>query len=1010
MWCVSAPVLAFNHPEIEWRSVTSKHFVINFYDQTEPALYAAWRIAEEAYAELAPLYEYESERKIALTLADYEDYSNGWADWLSGAIMIWIPDARFELRGNTTWLRNVITHELAHIMSLAQRRKLQMLDWTLSLSYSSPSVGAALQHPFARMTFIPPWLAEGVAQLGAERMNGDRWDARRDMVLRCAVLNDRHLSLPEMSHFNHDGVGNEMVYDHGYSFASYIVQRMGEEAFYQMFVSAGSERFDFEEYFELKTGVSLERMYGQWLDSVETAAKQKTPESPTVVHSVWEKGSLNALPRVSPDGKHWGWLTNHRDDGYRTDLVIAKLGSSRPVNRIAYAQTAWCFSADGMKVYYVKARRTDRHGSTYNDLYVTDIDGGAERRLTHSARIYDVAAAPDGSGLVVTRYSEGAFGLFRCSLAGDNFAMLVEGRRGEPFVAPSFNPANASELVVARIVRGQSDIMRVDVTNGTVEPLLSSPRQEETPFWADDGRIYFNADYEGIHNIYSVASDGSDPRRHSQVAGGAFAPVRTPDGELLCAEYVSRGYRIGRFEPQKLEIPAIDSPQVAFQGLPEPKGEVKIRSVRYRPKLLRPFWQMETFLDVYVDEVDPAAERYHLGMAGMGLAMYRTDAIDKKWLTLGGYAALQGGIAYYEDTTDLGTDSAMSIRRRQWHETRFDKLRRDKQRSPEALLGSGRPTAAVTYQSYRTQGAFPFGGSDSTADDDEGGGSWFGPSMLLIPYAYYENASLSPTLGFVIQGAMPIGMGGSMPQYIMAQPFLQWHVVRDLYLGLSPYGEVWPAYGFSYYVSAPLWLQLLTYSYYEEDWHYTMRGITSLMVEIGPHVFPADSALGEGAAVEAMVGGLTFTTGIPIARSASFVIDASVSGVNANEPFVSALLGDSALSDIYGQGSLGTRMVFPIVKEINRGGKTYADALYGAVYYRGDVAANRTFAEEAHREDVEQILVDPDHTPHASVAHTVGAQLAMGTYKYYDFYRTLTLDVSYELLRGTIRVDAGYTF
>ena len=97
---LAATAAAFNHPEIKWESVTSEHFIINYYDRTEPLVYAAWKISEQAYDVLSKLFDYEPMDKIALSLADYDDFSNGFAEWTAANIMIWIPDSRFAVARN----------------------------------------------------------------------------------------------------------------------------------------------------------------------------------------------------------------------------------------------------------------------------------------------------------------------------------------------------------------------------------------------------------------------------------------------------------------------------------------------------------------------------------------------------------------------------------------------------------------------------------------------------------------------------------------------------------------------------------------------------------------------------------------------------------------------------------------------------------------------------------------------------------------------------------------------
>ena len=55
--CGVGVVHAFNHPEIEWKSVSTANFVINYYDKTEPAVYATWKIAEESFEVVSALFD-----------------------------------------------------------------------------------------------------------------------------------------------------------------------------------------------------------------------------------------------------------------------------------------------------------------------------------------------------------------------------------------------------------------------------------------------------------------------------------------------------------------------------------------------------------------------------------------------------------------------------------------------------------------------------------------------------------------------------------------------------------------------------------------------------------------------------------------------------------------------------------------------------------------------------------------------------------------------------------------
>ena len=102
------------------------------------------------------------------------------------------------------------------------------MDWSLGLQYMSPNVNVAYIEPVALTTFFPMWFSEGTAQLRAEQMGSDCWDSRRDMILRCAALNNTMLSLDEMGHFTHDIIGSEMVYNQGYAFTKYLETKIGK--------------------------------------------------------------------------------------------------------------------------------------------------------------------------------------------------------------------------------------------------------------------------------------------------------------------------------------------------------------------------------------------------------------------------------------------------------------------------------------------------------------------------------------------------------------------------------------------------------------------------------------------------------------------------------------------------------------------------------------------------------------------------------------------------------------
>ena len=120
-----SPTIGQNHPELDWQVLETRHFRILFHQGLEGAAAQAADIAETAYGPVTQLYRYEPDGKVRIILKDFDDYANGGAYYYLDVIEIWTTalDHDFDMRGTTSWLSNVITHEFVHIISLGAARK-----------------------------------------------------------------------------------------------------------------------------------------------------------------------------------------------------------------------------------------------------------------------------------------------------------------------------------------------------------------------------------------------------------------------------------------------------------------------------------------------------------------------------------------------------------------------------------------------------------------------------------------------------------------------------------------------------------------------------------------------------------------------------------------------------------------------------------------------------------------------------------------------------------------------
>ncbi|MBD3321622.1 MAG: hypothetical protein GF350_11060 [Chitinivibrionales bacterium] len=1003
---------AFNHPEIEWKTVSTRHFYIHFYDRTRSAVYAAAKIAEESYGPLARMYRFAFNNRIHISLASYEDKANGLAGWTEDNIMIWLPDARMDMRSNTTWLRNVITHELAHIISL-RKRGFQLLALVPGFSYTSPSHAIDAHGIIPATQFFPPWFVEGIAQRESERQGHDCWGSRRDMVLRCAVLGGSYLTLQEMGAFNHNSMENEMVYNQGYSFVKHIEAQFGAGKIADICSEGRGLDFggaSFNRTFRRATGKSLRNVYDAWIDSLENVYQARdsrmTKDSGTIL---WNKGFFSTVPRVCAETGQHGFLTNHKSDRFRTDLVLFGSGAAEPAVRIPWAKTTWCFGRSGKKVFYVKSREPNENGSFFNEMYEYDIIHSRETRLTENGRVYDVALLDKDSRLLCVRFVNDAFSLAVFDCRSQSFSSCIDGEMGNPFAGVSVSPGDRSNrAVVGRVVNGNANLYLVDIAAGTLEPLCRTAAQEETPFWGTDNRIYYSADYDGVFNVYSIRPDGSDLRRHSSVRGGMFHPVHAGPDEVLCSEYRAGGFSIvalrGRGTPYELPEQTV----CVFEPLPEPDGSVKLRARDYDAERLRPAWQANAFINLLDingslgdlignDGLERFTDSIQTVLGG-GIGFYKSDALMKRNKQFGISLALMSATRF-ESQDSTAIDTATQFR---------NSLPGRKQSMIRASPALQRTT--MFSDKFRT---FGYTGSvlrsnrgmqtDTTGQDTSTVEEWdWYP--LVIPEIMVENRKPGPTIGFVFQSQVMV----YLPLLVYFNPYIQWHIARDWYIGISPEFQLLQLMALS--AQFPFRLSWSTHQYINEDISYNYAGLSQAGAALVPMIIPVEKLTGTVDSTKSEIvhkGGFSVQAygmhAFPLGKYRSLLLRAELYPVWISEIVEDPFDKIAGASDFYISADMGTEFIFPLFQTINRGNRFCADALYGKVIYELSLHGNRQFFSSSFPGALGKKDYD---TTAVYAAHRIGIGASFGYVRSYTFFRQLVLRATWDIWRNRLAVTA----
>jgi hypothetical protein len=549
----------FNHPELQWYTIETPHFYVNYHSGEERTAKVIAKVAEDIYGPVTSLYHHQPDQKVSIVIKDYDDYSNGGAYFYDNKIEIWAPALDFDLRGTHDWLRNVVTHEFTHIVQIQTSMKFgrhvpgiyfQWLGYEAErrqdVLYGYPNV--IVSYPISGFV-VPSWFAEGVAQYNRPELGYDSWDSHRDMILRMYALDNKMLTWDEMSVFGKTSLGNESSYNAGFALVKYISETYGEDALRRIAKNLSSlTEVNIGDAIERAVGKSGREVYNDWKAHITAEYKRRT--EPILQHRVeGEKiasvGFGNFYPAFSPDGKEIAYTSNKEEDYFGLSAIyIYDVSTKTEKELIDKVHSSLSWSPDGKKIYYSKISRDNPFWSGYSDVYACDVATGEEKRLTHAARAINPSVSPDGKEIAYATEADGTMNVCVVDSDGNNVRQLTHFTEGEQVFTPKWSPDDSS-IVFGYATRDAQDVARVSVADRTFEDLIPGDDDSRNPVYSSDGKkIIFVSDRTGIFNVYSYDVATKAIQQITNVVGGAFMPTVNQSGDIAYASYTSTGFKI----------------------------------------------------------------------------------------------------------------------------------------------------------------------------------------------------------------------------------------------------------------------------------------------------------------------------------------------------------------------------------------------------------------------------------------------------------------------------------
>ena len=157
---------------------------------------------------------------------------------------------------------------------------------------------------------------------------------------------------------------------------------------------------------------------------------------------------------------------------------------------------------------------------------------------------------PDGQGIVMSALSEsGVSDLYRIRLADGSLEPLTSDRFQDldPSPSPDGRRIVFASDRTAEGIHGAANLFVLDLQSSAITQLTFGPWRDESPVWSDQGRIVFSSDRDGVLNVFSVDTLGTG-RRETSAWTGAFDAIPLPgDAGLVVGGFHDLSWNLYRY-------------------------------------------------------------------------------------------------------------------------------------------------------------------------------------------------------------------------------------------------------------------------------------------------------------------------------------------------------------------------------------------------------------------------------------------------------------------------------
>lgn len=578
---------AWIDPDFKFQTTETEHFIIHYHQGLESVADKAVKISEEVHCELIASLKWIPQEKTHLVLFDTSDLANGFTTVIPyNAVYVYTvpPMPDMTIGQYHDWLRLVITHEYAHVLTMDAARgysKVMRRIFGKPLPSNDPLSVIMFFASVPPNVLLPHWWLEGSATWAETEYNpiGRGKSTYYEMIFRTAVAENNLLSIDKINGDIPYWPSGNAPYIYGLALNRHIARHYGADAIGQLSLAhAGRAPYFIAGAAQTVTEKTYGLLYRDMIDELEQeqAAKIKTIRSTglTKFKELGIKGERLTNPRFSPDSSMLA--VNRRDPHDHESIVIidVKGNEIKSIIRRLPSDHTITWMPDNKTVCYTQAD-LHRGYNLYQDLYCLDIIDDVETRLTNGQRVKDPDASPKGPAIAVVKVEDTAQSLAIIEAESPD-VKIIKRYENMRVSNPRWSPDGNKIIYTVRDDKAVTSLVIFDKQSGSFNVLIEAESDIISPAWGPDGKyVIYTSDASGVFNLHALRVADKKTYRITNLIGGAFQPDIDKSGNrLLFSYYHSRGFSIVEmpFNPQSW---GIDTGRLIKTDWPSSAGTAK---------------------------------------------------------------------------------------------------------------------------------------------------------------------------------------------------------------------------------------------------------------------------------------------------------------------------------------------------------------------------------------------------------------------------------------------------